>query len=1814
MANPLKIDPTRSTTLRRQFIGAMRKRFRRLRGDITRLVVTEDVFGITAAAEQEKKAGQVAKGSRTTVLGLATVLNTRWRFESDSAKVEKYQDWLKERVENDILEVSAENATTPWLEPYIQGAYKKGVVRGYVDGKASTGQLSSSLDFIAGGKEEFLRSAFGGPVGQTKLRTLSTRAFSQLKGVTQQMDAEMSRTLADGIAQGIGARELARRLNKNVSGLEKKRALTIARTEIVHAHAEGQLDSFELLGVEEVGVLAEWQTAHDDKVCKLCQPLEGAIFTVKEARGLIPRHPNCRCAWIPANVGEHIGGTTKTTHAGPGQGLSPPGTKPTGKTTGQRHSKDVIQERLRRSIKAEHPKLSLKDAKDASRWVGADLKVTGKLKPGSKAHTAAVAAKKAAKATEKAAKKKAAQEAAEAAKAAHSLKVKTGMAKKKLGLTSDDLWDEGELYVSIKDTKVKELAKTAGVVWEEDDFKILDGVVGQVMVDDPGAFGLAAEVKAVQKMIAEKVAAKEGAQALAQEAAEQAAKEAADLVTGAAATVKGYKAYGKGFDVDALDEADYSVVPGWGAPPKGKSQSYGLLVFDEDGRILMREPTGHFGGVQWTFAKGGGTKPASTALAELAEETGHKGAIMDILPGAYVGKTTKTNYFIGKSIGYDSTLMDAETQAVKWMSYAEAREAIKLGKASKAVQRDLDVLEAAYKHAQAHDDGPIASLVAGGKAVAMEKTKAAKKAAHAHNVKAGMAKKHYSKPKFGGGVVDADWVDAKKTKLNKDGVDKVLSEKGWHTTTLPPGQADAILQAGDVVEQKALMDGLKKAPKGTPPPVVKAEPIAGTSLKGAGYTFGEGKPFIPLTVDELDPDLVYGGGGIKNSTLSKWADGDEGLYQMLKDAVDDVPAPFNEYDTAGELDAVLEIFKANGAQFVAPGKTKSLSFVDASDVASGTDEALDAALTKGSGLHVDLIYPDFADHIGAAKMKQVPNMDPAEVADLINGFKAAYPSLYKGDGVVPVVATKGPVGTLVKQKDLSGSTRPYLAVDDNGAKWVVKDVSVSGIDPDHLRSEALADELYRRLGLAVPDSMVLEAPGGPQKVAAFFDDAQTLAAWKRTASASEVEAMHKELRKGFVADALFANHDVAGMSNDNILVVAGKPYRIDNGGALTFRAQGGAKGTWGRQVRELASMRDPKVNANTAAIYAGITDDEIHQQIRHIVAHREQLLAAVEDDAVRKVLGQRIDDLKKRLPADAPVGKVPNPVGARRAAYGITPELPERVKAAKSNGVTISGDRGDIEDNNILVWEEIGPDGPQLRVQLKTTDAGSAKVEEVLGTKGVRKTAGADTHPEDNYFEGFLKAAKTVSVHAKDGQYNPGTIATFESLLETAQAKLKTAKGETKKMLKHYVTLGEAIQEAKANRGVMPAGSVSQFVVKPKAKRARRRFGEPRIEDNINFPVGTFKDGTATINRSSRPNTFEASDFFAIDAGDGTEIRFIPRKPGVEKRLGLASEGSINITLPGAADQTSIKAALDLVEDLGIDVAPPTADYEELLYLHRTINLRWRNLTEGGRTRGYREIFDADIPDAEKVVKVKAWVKKNMDIDVDKLPPGVYDPAGYGKHLDGSGFRTWNRWDITEDQIREEMAEYSIQYTTGGLYDSPNGNIAPLVDNILKSGGEFTSTTGRMRKGVPIRQTGDSTAADMRSGGASYAFTRIRHVEKEAGEGVHGFFFRPSLLARQDAVSYPRDNYGAINVLAEQRGSTFIDFKSYATKHGNETNFKEGVSIADIDFIRCRLSERQNVIDAFAKHGITHTPDGRAIEDIVITTGQPPPSRANRLL
>lgn len=331
-ANPLRVDPTRTAGLRRRFIAEIKRRFSGLKAAILKLVGGDDEFGLSEQSHDpfstnaEKGGANCGTGAGGFKPGntcandrwrfnsdpetIATANARAWRFHSDPAKVRAFQDWLKTQTR---LRIYRNDEDALW-RAYIEAGFKQGAGRAFDDARRSVRQKHAGqqrLDFYEGTKDEFLRSAFGQPVAVEKVKLLAGRSFDDLKNVTEDMSARLSRRLVDGLIQGKGARELARDLADDV-GISQQRAALIARTEIIRAHAEGQLAALELMGVEEVGVMVEWATAGDAHVCPLCRPMEGVVLKIAEAHGMIPRHPNCRCAFIPANVGESTRGQIRT--------------------------------------------------------------------------------------------------------------------------------------------------------------------------------------------------------------------------------------------------------------------------------------------------------------------------------------------------------------------------------------------------------------------------------------------------------------------------------------------------------------------------------------------------------------------------------------------------------------------------------------------------------------------------------------------------------------------------------------------------------------------------------------------------------------------------------------------------------------------------------------------------------------------------------------------------------------------------------------------------------------------------------------------------------------------------------------------------------------------------------------------------------------------------------------------------------------------------------------------------------------------------------------------------------------------------------------------------------------------------------------------------------------------------------------------------------------------------------------------------------------------------------------------------------------
>jgi SPP1 gp7 family putative phage head morphogenesis protein len=285
MPNQLRRDPTRTTSLRKQFVSAMHRRFNALSEAIQQLVVDDDAFGLSSAR----------------ILSFNQQVDYQaWRFSTDAKKVEAYRKWLKSQVDAGILTQVGGFEDKPWTAPYIESAYRKGSIRAYTDLRKVELALVPLL--FAGGQAEFLRTSFNQPVATKEIELLYTRSFTELQGVTAAMDQQMSRILADGFVKGSSTSVIARELRDNVDTMTINRADVIARTEIVRAYNQGQLFAFKELGVKEVDVMAEWSTADDNRVCPMCGDLEGVVLTIKDAEGLLPRHPNCRCAWIPVDA------------------------------------------------------------------------------------------------------------------------------------------------------------------------------------------------------------------------------------------------------------------------------------------------------------------------------------------------------------------------------------------------------------------------------------------------------------------------------------------------------------------------------------------------------------------------------------------------------------------------------------------------------------------------------------------------------------------------------------------------------------------------------------------------------------------------------------------------------------------------------------------------------------------------------------------------------------------------------------------------------------------------------------------------------------------------------------------------------------------------------------------------------------------------------------------------------------------------------------------------------------------------------------------------------------------------------------------------------------------------------------------------------------------------------------------------------------------------------------------------------------------------------------------------------------------------
>jgi len=209
-------------------------------------------------------------------------------------------------------------------------------------------------------------------------------------------------------------------------------------------------------------------------------------------------------------------------------------------------------------------------------------------------------------------------------------------------------------------------------------------------------------------------------------------------------------------------------------------------------------------------------------------------------------------------------------------------------------------------------------------------------------------------------------------------------------------------------------------------------------------------------------------------------------------------------------------------------------------------------------------------------------------------------------------------------KVLSGSTGAKLYKNATDKKWVIKK-SEKGLGGfEQVKTESIVDDIYQALGIPVPKH-ILDIPN--KALILEYIDGKSLA----DATPDEYEKAKKELQKGFIVDALLANWDVIGLLEDNILLPTddSPAVRIDNGGSLTFRAQGGKK-PFNKVVTEIDTMRNKTISPQAAKIFGDLTDTDIDTQIKTIIVPNYELILSLTPDELKEAMKARMDNLIER--------------------------------------------------------------------------------------------------------------------------------------------------------------------------------------------------------------------------------------------------------------------------------------------------------------------------------------------------------------------------------------------------------------------------------------------------------------------------------------------------------------------------------------------------------------------------------------------------------
>ncbi|MCA9309280.1 hypothetical protein KC973_02790 [Candidatus Saccharibacteria bacterium] len=307
---------------------------------------------------------------------------------------------------------------------------------------------------------------------------------------------------------------------------------------------------------------------------------------------------------------------------------------------------------------------------------------------------------------------------------------------------------------------------------------------------------------------------------------------------------------------------------------------------------------------------------------------------------------------------------------------------------------------------------------------------------------------------------------------------------------------------------------------------------------------------------------------------------------------------------------------------------------------------------------------------------------------------------------------------------------------------------------DQARVEYIANAIYAKLGISAVRSEIIQVDGRDAIAATAIDE-------PRDMSGAE---MHDDpaVRAGFVADAYLANWDVVGLVNDNIVMSSDGPCRVDNGGAMIFRAQGGPKEFPADDIPELTTMLNPSFPAGK--VFEGLTEADMAAQAQHLVENLTEadIRTIVEESGatgdvaeglVQSLVGRR-QFLIERFQLDA-VGSEPTPEtqGPRGRLGAVIEGLGESRANVAELGIrareVILSDSTHLENQEIS-FIDCSAEG-HINANFKLTEHQSqvvlGELDAISQIEGVEVVHGAKIEYESATGEGSYTLCEAVEIH-----------------------------------------------------------------------------------------------------------------------------------------------------------------------------------------------------------------------------------------------------------------------------------------------------------------------------------------------------------------------------------------------------------------------------------------------------------------------------------